>query len=455
MLQKVEAYIRQYHMLEEGDTVIAGVSGGADSVCLLLVLKELCAKYQFQIRVVHVEHGVRGQDSLQDAEFVQRLCESLEIPFFCVHFDVPDYAKQHGLSVEEAGRKLRYEAFEEEAEKSQRAKIAVAHNRNDQAETVLFQLARGSNVRGLGGIAPVRGQVIRPLLCVSRQEIETYLERMGQNFCRDYTNDTDLYSRNCLRHQVLPALEQVNSCAMEHIADAADHMRELDEYLGRQAETLKRKWVRRDGKGLRLSVECAGQTEPVLLGELIYRILVDAAGSAKDISRVHVEQVESLLTSHAGKSCCLPYGLRAVREAGEVLIGKEFAGKKEPMEPVDLWEAADFTVKQSTGNGCGKEIPKKKYTKWIDYDRIENGLCVRTRREGDYFWINEQGGRQKLKQFFIDQKIPRDVRDEIPLVADGDHIVWIVGYRVSAYYYITDQTDKILEIQYHGGKEDE
>ncbi|MGN0342414.1 MAG: tRNA lysidine(34) synthetase TilS [Roseburia sp.] len=455
MLQRIEDYIRQQHMLKEGDTVIAGVSGGADSVCLLFVLKELSVRYDLSVRVVHVEHGVRGQESLEDAAFVEKLCKKMDIPFDCVHYDVPDYARVHGMSVEEAGRKLRYETFEREADRFPGAKIAVAHNQNDQAETVLFQMIRGSCVRGLGGISPVRGRVIRPLLCVSRREIETYLAELGQPFCVDVTNDSDLYSRNCLRHQVLPVLEQLNVRAVEHIAAGAEQMRELDLFLEGQAEKMQEQWVKRDRSGIRIDDDCARRTEGFLLREMLYRLLVEAAGSAKDISRVHVEQVEKLFFSEVGKSFNLPYGLRAVREPGEVLVGKAVSMTPVKIPAEDLFSARDFSVEALGKNTMPTEIPKKKYTKWIDYDRIENSLCVRTRREGDYFWLNGNGDRQKLKQFFINEKIPRNLRDEILLVADGSHIVWVVGYRLSAYYYTTDQTNRILKIQYHGGKEDE
>lgn len=455
MLQKIENYIRQQHMLERGDTVIAGVSGGADSVCLLRVLQELSVRYELAIRVVHVEHGVRGQASLSDAAFVEQLCQKLELPFVCMHYDVPKYAKERGWSLEEAGRKLRYETFEREAEAFPGAKIAVAHNQNDQVETVLFQLARGSYVRGMGGMSPVRGRVIRPLLCVSRQEIERYLADLGQDFCVDATNETDLYARNCLRHQVIPVLEQVNARAVAHIAAGADRMRELDAYLGRQIRKLREQFVQYRASGLQIDASCAGQVEPFLLGELIYRILTEAAGNARDISRVHVEQVERLFDTDTGKSCNLPYGLRAVRVPEGVLIGRETIKKKEVFSPVDLLDANEFSTELLCGKARPEQIAKKKYTKWIDYDKIKNSLCVRTRREGDYFWINQDGDRQKLKQFFINEKLPRQLRDEILLVADGSHIVWVVGYRLSAYYYTTEGTDKILKIQYHGGKEDE
>ena len=455
MLQKIEDYIRQQHMLERGDTVIVGVSGGADSVCLLLVLKELCARYELNIRVVHVEHGVRGQESLEDADFVERLCQKLEVPFTCAHFDVPQYARKKGMSVEEAGRKLRYETFEREADFFPGAKIAVAHNQNDQAETVLFQMARGSDVRGMGGISPVRGRVIRPLLCVSRQDIEAYLWEMGQDFCVDATNETDLYARNCLRHQVIPVLEQVNSQAVAHIAAGAEKMRELDAYLGKQIQELREQFVQCRASGLQIHDSCVGQVESFLLRELIYRLLTEAAGNARDISRVHVAQVERLFCSGMGKNCDLPYGLRAVRVPEGVFIGKEVFREKKVISPVELPDARDFSTELICGKVKTDEIPKKKYTKWIDYDKIKDSLCVRTRREGDYFWINQNGDRQKLKQFFINEKIPRQLRDEILLVADGSHIVWVVGYRLSAYYYAEEETDKILKIQYHGGKEDE
>ena len=179
MWRKVEKYMEQYHMIKRGDRIVLGVSGGADSISLFFVMVGLCKKYNIDIVVVHVNHGIRGEDAKRDEEYVQRLCERHGVPFECVRVNIRELAKQEKMSEEEAGRKVRYEAFANVAKKYGCNKIAVAHNQNDVSETVLLNMFRGSGLKGLVGIEPVRGNVIRPLLCVKRSEIETYLLERG------------------------------------------------------------------------------------------------------------------------------------------------------------------------------------------------------------------------------------------------------------------------------------
>ena len=208
MIEKVRKYIKQYDMLMPGDTVVAGVSGGADSLCLLFMLKEFAKEMPLQLAVVHVNHGIR-EEATEDAAYVKQICEELDVPFFLKEADVEGIAKSQGISTEEAGRNVRYEAFSEVlGEHFTAGKIAVAHNANDRAETMLFHLFRGTGLTGLSGIKPVRGQIIRPLLCLSREEIEQYLVKKEIAFCIDRTNNEDTYTRNKIRHHILPFAEE-------------------------------------------------------------------------------------------------------------------------------------------------------------------------------------------------------------------------------------------------------
>ena len=217
ILQKMLSFMEKYHMLDGCKTLVIGVSGGADSVCLLLLLEKVCKERGILPVVVHIEHGIRGKESLSDAAFVENLCKQKDILFHRFSYAVEKIAKESGESTEEAGRRLRYDTFFQVAEQYEQAKIAVAHNENDQAETVLFHLARGSGIKGMGGIPPVRGNIIRPLLGVSRAEIEQYLKEAGQPYCTDSTNALDIYARNRIRHEALPSLNGVNAQAVSHI----------------------------------------------------------------------------------------------------------------------------------------------------------------------------------------------------------------------------------------------
>ena len=204
MIRSVEAYMEQHGMIMENDVVVAGVSGGADSVCLFLLLEEYCKKKNAKLVVVHMNHGIR-KDASADAAYVEALCKEFSVPFHLYEKDIEKMSKDMGIGTEEAGRKARYEAFEEVLQLyGGKGKIAVAHNRGDQAETVLFHLFRGANITGLSGIAPVRENVIRPLLCMERTEIESFLTQKGRSWCIDSTNEENTYTRNKIRNVLIP-----------------------------------------------------------------------------------------------------------------------------------------------------------------------------------------------------------------------------------------------------------
>ena len=220
--EKVFAYIREHHMLQAGDRVVAGVSGGADSVCLLFLLLEWQKEVPTDIAVVHVDHGIRAEAG-EDARYVEQLCEERGIPFFLTRAEVRNRARMEKISEEEAGRRTRYEAFEKAAKEWGATKIAVAHNSNDRSETQLFHLFRGSGIRGLASILPVRDRIIRPLLCLERWEIEKFLQQRGIVYCKDATNEEDDYTRNRIRHHILPYAEEniVKGC-VAHMNQTAE-----------------------------------------------------------------------------------------------------------------------------------------------------------------------------------------------------------------------------------------
>lgn len=466
MLKRVRAYIEKYQMIAEGDTVIAGVSGGADSVCLLLVLLELQREISFAIRAVHVEHGIRGEESREDAAFVKGLCKDKAIPFIQYDYDVPQIAKERGMSEEETGRMLRYEAFEKEAERCVQGKISVAHNQNDNAETMLHHLIRGSHLRGLTGIPPVRGRIIRPLLCVSRKEIEAYLREKNQDYRTDATNFETIYTRNRIRHEVLPVLEEINPSAVSHMVRTAEALQEAQEYLDMQVGMLTRQTVHFEGREVLIETEKLKSVPNLLRTQVLYESLVKLVAFRKDIAEVHITDLWKLSERQVGKGICLPYGVTAVREYEGIRIraggrerpqtnggdsrtnAAEYRQRDAGTVGMPLAESMQFSCRVFEKDAKIQDFPKKKYTKWLDYDKIKDNLFVRNRKPGDYFFLEEQGHVKKLKQYFVDEKIPREQRGQILLVADGDHIVWVVGYRISAYYKVTEHTRRILEIQY-------
>ncbi|MCD7735396.1 MAG: tRNA lysidine(34) synthetase TilS, partial [Lachnospiraceae bacterium] len=241
--------IQEYHMLEPGMRVIVGVSGGADSVCLLHVLEQYRREIPFELLTVHVEHGLRGQESLNDAVFVEKLCAGYAVPCRVVHAQVRSRMREERLSCEEAGRAERYRIFSEISREWGATRIAVAHNQNDQAETVLWNLARGSGIKGLGGIRPIQGNIIRPLLFTARKEIEEYLRGEGISWRTDQTNLETAYTRNRIRLSLLPQMEsELNSQAARHIAEAAVRLQDVQQYLDKKTDEAAKRCLRMEAK---------------------------------------------------------------------------------------------------------------------------------------------------------------------------------------------------------------
>ena len=473
-------------MIENGDTIIVGVSGGADSVCLLSVLVELRETLNLKPVVAHVNHMLR-ESALRDEEYVISLCSRLNIPCEVCRVDVQKVAKEWGMTVEEAGRKVRYEFFNRLKEQYKADKTAVAHNKEDCSETVLFHLFRGSNLKGLGGMSPVNGSVIRPLMNVSRKEIEAYLRERNIGWMEDETNASVEYARNRIRHGILPEAEKICAGATGRIAETAEELRLAEEYLAMQTEdAFARCCQLRDGGIFIRSLE-AETLHPFLRGRMLYMVLEQQAGMSKDLGRIHVQALEKLLSLQAGKSVDLPYGLCAHRTADGILVRKERSvgpsGRKVMPEGGETTESsadakgvsveiallfkADLergdTVQFSLPElGCVtakllsdfnlENIPQKTYTKWFDYDKITRCAVFRKRMEGDFLVINEKGNRKSLKEYFIQEKIPAYKRDDMWILTDDDHVMWVPGYRISAYYKITEETERVLEVNI-GGQE--
>jgi tRNA(Ile)-lysidine synthase len=488
---KVKAYIEKYQMLVPGDTVVLGVSGGADSVCLLLMLCELAKEMPLKLIVAHVNHGIR-EEGKKDAAYVERLCEERRLPFFLIEEDVQALAKEEKLSEEEAGRIVRYRAFAHILEQNSKdekvndkitdgkvaygkiaggetayGKIAVAHNAGDRVETMLFHLFRGTGLSGASGIKPVRGNIIRPLLCLERGEIEEYLNGNQVSFCIDHTNLEDTYTRNRIRNHILPLAEkEICRGAVTHMWEAADMLLEAEEYIKKQSQKVYNECrIEQDetcgAQPLRvvLRADMLASQEPFMQKQVLLKALEELTESRKDITSVHVEEIRKLLSKQGSKQVSLPYGLTAAKEYDRLIL---FDGD---------FEKSLFKERKGIGSlsvsipGCvsvpglgmaefsvfshekTQIIPEKSYTKWFDYDRITRSLLFRTRETGDYLTINEDLSKKTLKDYMIGEKIPKNKRGELYVLADGNHILWVPGHRISQYYKVTEYTKRILQVE--------
>lgn len=486
MKANVQKMMREWNMVSPGDNLLAAVSGGADSVCLLLVLQELRESMDFSLEAIHVEHGIRGEDSLEDQRFVQDLCARLGVPLTCEAVDVPALCQAEGLSEEEAARRLRYEVFSKVAQQKH-AKVVLAHHLEDNAETVLFHMIRGSRMTGMCGMQPVRtderGVVyLRPMLEIHRRDIEGELQGRGQEFCTDCTNSQLQYSRNYMRMEVVPRLEEMNSRAVEHINEMSWHLWEVQDFLNEEVRRARAELVQSQGILSELDIPKFMALHTAIRKELLMDVAASVAGSRKDITATHVAAMLQLCEKQSGKEVHLPYGVVAKREFDKLLICresrvdtdashgfvKEVAGRvsevrvtAEDLESacesgapyeVKLGESGESLCIKVFSYDAGKmEIPKKTYTKWMDYDKVRQGFCIRNRRQGDYFIGDAKGSRKKLQNYFVDEKIPQKQREEMWLLARENYVLWLVGGRMSEDIKVTETTNVIVELEYIGG----
>ncbi len=461
MVRKVEAYIRQHHMIEEGDTIIAGVSGGADSVCLFFILKAYCEKKKARLIVVHMNHGIR-KEAGEDAVFVKTLCEENGVEFHLFQKDILTEAKKQGIGTEEAGRKARYEAFEQIREPfGEKGKIAVAHNRNDQAETTLFHMLRGSGIAGLSGILPVRDHIIRPLLCVERKEIEEFLTENDKIWCIDSTNEENTYTRNKLRNVVFPYVEkEICEQSIRHIANAAEEAAQVRCFLEELATQAEAVVLEKEKDTVSIRIEAFLNQHKVIQKQILLRALEYLVPSRKDLGAVHINDILSLFVKNSGKQIRLPYGLSAIREFDKIVIGV----RKPKMEnkvsfaveipgKIVMEDKTEIVFSLLSADNYS-EIPQKTYTKWFDYDKISSCLVLRNRQAGDYLTITKDGGHKTIKEYFIEEKVPCLERENKLLLAEEHHILWVVGMRISESYKVTDKTKTILQVTIKHTKEE-
>ena len=528
MIDKVYRYMKSCHMIPPGRRILVAVSGGADSMCLLEVLRVLQERAELKIRVLHVHHGLR-ESAEDDLQYVAKYCKEAGIPFQAVRVDAAGYAAANGLSVEEAARHLRYEALEKAAKEwDTRAdhsdcRIAVAHHIEDQSETVLFNLVRGSRLTGLRGMLPVNGRIIRPLLCCSREEIESYLMEHGITWREDETNEDVRYSRNLIRKQVMPLLLTINKGAREHIMRAAEEAAEAESYLageteralerccaqGRYSKQAKSGVETADNKQAKSGVESSDNKqaeeiviripslleEPLLLQRrVVYAAIAEASGRKKDLQDVHVQAVLELCRKQGNGELDVAGGVHVTKVYGllylspgtgtKVIQSEEKAGlqgmsenqletkagqqgmSENQQEPKgsrqetpatrlmdDLFthlptEPEEYTCRVFDFDGDMDAVPRKQYTKWLDYDKIGKLPIFRTRRTGDCITLDEYGRTKSIARYMIDRKVPAQLRERIVMPTCGSEILWVPGGRISAAYMVSTDTKRILEIHW-------
>ena len=440
MRKKARNTIEKYHMFPRNAKIVVGLSGGADSVALLHVLCSL--EKEWNITAVHVHHGLRGEEADRDAAFAEKFCEALGVPCIVRKYDVRAEAKARKLGEEETGRLLRYEAFREVA--GEDGYISVAHHRKDQAETVLMRLCRGTGLTGLVGMSPVNGNICRPLLFCSRQEIEQYCKENGLNWQEDATNQEETYTRNKLRLRVLPLLEEIHPKAVEHVSETAELLALEEDFLEQEASACYEA-VKLNGTEVALDRKKLCELHPAMKKRVLRKAMAEFCSA--DVSQVQIEALEDLLQKETGKSRDFLEGIHAENRYDALV----FSVKKEkpvgyqvalPLGETVLIPEMGLNITAWTGE---KEELLPEDTKCFDFDKVKGELSCRTRRTGDY--ISLKNGRKKIKDLFIDEKIPREEREIFPLIAVGEEVLWAVGLRASERHQPNEHTKKYLYIR--------
>lgn len=447
--------IREEGLLPPGSRVVAAVSGGADSVALLHLLCRLREEGQIkELFACHLNHGLRGEEALRDEEFVRELCRRRQVPLTVRREEIAAGAKAEKKSLELYARERRYAFFEEEAARLG-AKVATAHTLSDQVETVLFRLARGTALHGMEGIRPARGPFIRPLIRCTRQEVEDYCRAWGLRFVTDSTNLQDQYSRNWLRHQVVPALQRQNP-DLEHAVErfcrsAAQDEAFLQKLAGEARASLTREGGRLCRKGLM-------ELDPALQGRVLSRLLEEAGAP---VGRRQIEDLLRLCRQGSGAQE-MGAGLRARASGEELWLEQErslqeafcvplFLGKKELFPgktmTIRLWNYEEYKKVEKNPCDCLKNA--------VDYDRIEEIAVVRQRQTGDRVRFAGQNVTKSLKKLFIDRKIPLEKRQRLAILADQEGPLWVEGFGPAQRGAVTSQTRRLLLLRVEDNEEKE
>jgi tRNA(Ile)-lysidine synthase len=450
---KLRAAITGHSMLSVSDHILVGLSGGADSVCLLTMLNHMKTEYELTVSAAYIEHGFRPAETPTEIAFCRELCSKLDVTFVTREIDPSTYAKKEGLNRQEASRELRYKSLKEIAAEKGCNRIALAHNADDQAETVLMRLIRGSGSLGLTGIPPVRKPFIRPLIRVSRMEIEEYLKNEGSEYVTDSSNMKDDYLRNRLRHHLIPEIKKINPDFVDTVTRTTDIIMEEDRYFEIQVtKTLMKLISRKSDTTIELFIMPMESLDKALLRRVLRRAVAETRGLRR-LGLVHIEDLIRLVKyGRSGDRLYLPDGIRVVKAYSTLILTSE---KPARLSEYSVSGPGDFMLTEVSQILSIRIEPREdiedlgdgKIVACLDADKVSFPLTVRSRRDGDFFYPLGLGNKKKIQDFFTDEKIPRDLRDVVPLLVSGDDIALVAGFRVDDRFKVNHNTKKALVVE--------
>lgn len=462
-LEKIDKFLDR--SVSSGDKLLVGISGGADSISLLHVLCEFSKIKNFSLAVAHVNHMTRGGDSYADAEFVGRISKELELPFFLKEIEVDKECVKLKRSFQETARMIRYQFFEKTLNAIGGNKIALGHSADDQAETILLNIIRGAGLKGLTGMPQIRGNIIRPFLNVYRKELEAYLKEKEIPFRNDSSNNDAKYLRNKIRKELIPCLESYNPAIKKTISDMSGILLDDDSLLSKMTQDIfNQKFCFQEGEDKELvwEIESFLSYPMALRRRLIRETFYKITGEMRGITALHVEQILNLFESpKTGRSLNMPRDVSVNTGYNVVAFKKNLGwnrkGKYERDMPVIAVQIPGITKFEDGGIQVQTQIIdekirfsplNQKIEAFFDLEKTGPNLMVRFFRAGDRFQPLGMTGSKKLKSFFIDKKIPHNIRHRIPILTnDKDDIIWVYGQRIAHFCRVTDKTKKVLFVQ--------
>ena len=461
MREKVLSYIKDNSLIESGDKILVALSGGPDSICLLNILLELKEELNIDIAAAHLNHLLRGEDAFKDEEYVINICNSMGIKCFVKRVDINGYAKEHKLSSEMAGRNVRYNFFDEIVEEEGFNKVATAHNANDQAETILFRLMRGTGLEGLGGIKASRdNKIIRPILCLSREQVEKYIELKNLSPRIDKTNFEKIYNRNKIRLDMLPYMkENFNQDIIQTLNRMSLLLQKDNEFLENLSLSFYNKYCIQYDDYFIIKKEIFKEEESIV-NRVLRHAITRYSKSNYDFEMKHIYKISYLAKNNSGKSVDLPNGIYVENIYGDIYIKNkikkyDISDKKEKIIlskdniNKNTIEFNKFSIEFSVMSNYQSNdirLNQGNLMQYFDFDKINDNISIRNRNDGDKLIPLGMSGSKKLKDIFIDMKIPKEERDNIPILCFDEKIAWIIGIRTSENYKLTNESKNILKV---------
>lgn len=434
MLERVEKFIIENNLISKGDKIIVALSGGPDSVALLHILEKLRAKYDLKLGACHINHLLRGEDAMKDEEFSKTLCNKLHINFYSHREDIKAYSKKHNIGEEESGRRVRYGFFQKVLEENDYNKIALGHNLDDNVETFLFRLMRGTSLDGLNSIPLKRDNIIRPIMNEKKKDILSFLENNNFDYAIDHSNFENIYTRNKIRLDLIPYIEkEFNPLFVDKISDIIEEIKETNSYFKEKLDGF----IEED----KISIERILTLEKFLRKKLINMYL---RRYEVEVSREKLDNIDELIVSLGPKEINIGKGYTFKKGYNYIKVEKKTkktsAKGKIALEINSKMMYNGYIIESK----LLEKLPSKKQGFYFDYDKLDKNIYIRTRKDGDKFVPFGMTNKKKLKNFFIDSKVEKDKREMIPLILTGEEILLVGDLRGSNLFRVDKETKKVL-----------